>query len=212
MIIVAPDSYKGCLNASAVAHAIELGIRRVWPNKEIHLFPMADGGEGTLDVILTARSGVRLAISVAGINGAPVNVAYGVIDSATTPTAVIEIAQIVGLPLAQHTSVASRTTTGIGELIIHCLDQGIRRFLIGLGGSGTNDAGVGLLHALGARIVHDQGSSKPPLADSLKKITSIDFSTMDPRIKQCEIILLTDVDNPLTGKMGATQTYGPQKA
>lgn len=207
-VIIAPDSFKGTLSALQAARAIEVGVRRVFPQAAIQLFPMADGGEGTLDAVLFAMEGERRLAMVSGVTGHPLQAAYGVIHG---DTAVIEAAQVVGLALAGETAVAARTTFGLGELIRHCLDGGLRRFLIGLGGSSTNDGGAGLLAALGVQLLDAQGKLIAPTPAGLADLARVDFTDCDDRLAQCDLVLLSDVDNPLCGASGATATFGPQK-
>ncbi|MGE5027411.1 MAG: glycerate kinase [Betaproteobacteria bacterium] len=209
-VVIAPDAFKGSLTALEAAQAMALGIRRAWPAADIRLFPMADGGEGTLDAVLAATGGRRLQAIVTGAHGKPLAADYGLLGEAT---AVIEVAQVVGftLPGVSGVPVAERTTWGVGELLRHCLDQGIRRFWVGLGGTVSNDAGVGMLAALGARLSTGSGAAIAPTLSGLAEFGAADFSGLDPRLKSSEIILLSDVGNPLSGEHGATAVFGPQK-
>jgi len=217
-IVIAPDSFKGSLTALEAARAMEAGARRVFPDSSIQLFPMADGGEGTLDAVLFATRGERRTIVVAGAAGEPVEADYGVIRDARGviadprgDIAVIESAQVVGLTLAGASDVARRSTVGLGELVRHCLDAGLRRFMIGLGGSSTNDGGTGVLAALGVRLLDAHGEPVAPTPAGLARLFHADFSALDARLLQSDITLMTDVDNPLCGAAGATATFGPQK-
>lgn len=209
-VVIAPDSFKGSLSALEAAQAMARGVRRVWPATDIRLFPMADGGEGTLDAVLAATGGSRLQAVVTGAYGKSLTADYGLLEEAV---AVIEVARVVGitLPGVREVPVAERTTWGIGELMRHCLDQGIRRFWIGLGGSASNDGGAGMLAALGARFFAGSGAAIAPTLSGLAEFEEADFSGLDPRLKSCEIILLADVNNPLCGECGATAVFGPQK-
>jgi len=210
VIVIAPDSFKGSLSALEAAQAMARGVRRVWAAAEIRLLPMADGGEGTLDAVLAATGGRRLQVTVTGAHGKPVAVAYGQLDDGA---AVIEVAQVVGitLPGVREVPVVERTTWGVGELMRHCLDLGVRRIWVGLGGSASNDGGVGMLAALGAQFLADSGAVIVPTLSGLAEFETADFSGLDPRLKSCKIILLTDVSNPLCGERGATAVFGPQK-
>jgi glycerate kinase len=210
-LVVAPDSFKGSLSALDAARAMEAGVRRVVPDIRTRLFPMADGGEGTLDVVLYATRGERRNVWVAGAVGEPVEAAYGIVRDAGGDLAVIESAQVVGLTMAGASNVAHRSTRGVGELLRHCLDQGLRRFMIGLGGSSTNDGGAGVLAALGVRLLDDAGQAIAPTPAGLATLHRMDFSALDSRLADSTIILMTDVDNPLCGADGATATFGPQK-
>jgi glycerate 2-kinase len=198
-VLVAPDSFKGSLTAAEAARAMARGVLDVWPDAEIRLFPMADGGEGTLDAVLAAVAGERRSAEVTDAIGNPLRAEYGVLPDGT---AVIETARIIGLTLPGVTGVpvARRTTAGVGELLRHCLASGIRRFMIGLGGSATNDGGIGMLQALGLRVKERQG-----------ELAALDFTALEPRLARCDITLLADVTNPLCGPQGATAVFGPQK-
>lgn len=210
-ILIAPDSFKGTLPALAVAQAISDGIMQALPQAQIQMLPLADGGEGTLDAVLYAISGERRSAQVSGVQGAPIHADYGVIGTGPNAIAVLEAAQVVGLSLAGDSAVAQRTTRGLGELLRHCLDCGLRHFLIGLGGTSTNDGGAGMLVALGAKLCDTAGLAIAPHPHGLAALHHIDWAGLDPRLATCNITLLTDVDNPLYGSDGATATFGPQK-
>jgi glycerate kinase len=209
-VVLAPDSFKGSLSASAAAAAIAEGLRRVWPDADLRLCPMADGGEGTLDAVLSC-GGQRLTDSVSDVSGKPLAVAYGLIGEPVT--AVLEVAQVVGLtdPAVAAVDVEHRTTLGVGEMIRNRLDAGVRRFMIGLGGSSTNDGGAGLLAALGLSITDARGRAIAPTPAGLAALAAIDASGLDPRLADARIIVMSDVNNPLTGDRGATAIFGPQK-
>ncbi len=209
-ILIAPDSFKGTLSALAAARAIEIGIQRVLPDAITHCLPLADGGEGTLDVLLFAAQGERKTAQVTDANGDLMAADYGLLTQAQGTIAVLEAAQVVGLSQAR-VDVARRTTRGLGELLRLCLDQGVRRFLIGVGGSSTNDGGAGLLAALGMRLLDAAGNAIEPSPHGLAALDHIDFVALDARLAECDITVLTDVDNPLCGLTGATAVFGPQK-
>lgn len=210
VVVIAPDSFKGSLSALQAAQAMAQGVRRVWPDADIRLRPMADGGEGTLDAVLAACGGRRLEAEVTGAHGRPLQASYALLADGT---ALIEVAQVVGLTLpgVREVTVAERSTRGIGELVRLCLDQGVRRMWIGLGGSATNDGGVGMLAALGARFLDRGGAAIAPTLTGLAEFETADFSGLDPRLSGCELHLLTDVSNPFCGEQGATAVFGPQK-
>ena len=210
-ILIAPDSFKGTLAALPAAQAIADGIRQVLPQARVQIFPMADGGEGTLDAILYALPGERRNALVADALGMPIRADYAVLNAAPDAIAVLEAAQVVGLNQAGQSDVTQRSTFGLGELLRHCLDQGLRRFMIGLGGSSTNDGGAGLLAALGVKLCDASGAVIAPNPQGLAALHHIAWDALDPRLAQCEITLLTDVDNPLCGAEGATAIFGPQK-
>ena len=209
-VVLAPDSFKGSLSAAAAAAALAEGLRRVWPDADLRLCPMADGGEGTLDAVLS-RGGRRSTDRVSDVSGQPLTVAYGSIGEPAT--AVLEVAQVVGLtdPAVATIDVEHRTTLGVGELMRHRLDAGVRRFMIGLGGSSTNDGGAGLLAALGLSLTDARGQAIAPTPAGLAALAAVDASGLDPRLAEAEIIVMSDVNNPLTGDRGATAIFGPQK-
>jgi len=209
-VVLAPDSFKGSLSASDAAAAIAEGLRRVWPDADLRLCPMADGGEGTLDAVLS-RGGQRLTAGISDVAGKPLAVAYGLIGEPAT--AVVEVAQVVGLtdPAVAAIDVEHRTTLGVGEMIRNRLDAGVRSFMIGLGVSSTNDGGAGLLAALGLSLTDARGRAIEPTPAGLATLAAVDASRLDPRLADARIIVMSDVNNPLTGERGATAIFGPQK-
>jgi len=214
-IVLAPDSFKGSLFAPEACAAMEAGLRRVWPDANISARPMADGGEGTLDAILHASAGAatRESLRVPGAVGIEVEAAYGVIGAPREHVAVIEIAQIVGITdaVAMRVDAGARDTRGIGVLIRVLLDRGVRDFRIGLGGSSTNDGGAGLLASIGARLLDARGEPVEPTPRGLQRLSSVSVDTLDARLAQSRITILSDVDNPLCGPSGAIAVFGPQK-
>jgi len=209
-VVIAPDSFKGSIPADAAATAIATGLRRVWPDADLRLRPMADGGEGTLDAVLS-RGGTRRTARVAGASGAPLDAGFGLIDN--DATAVIEIAQVVGLTDAAVAAVPveRRSTRGLGELVRLLLDAGVRNYLIGLGGSSTNDGGAGLLAALGLKLADAKGRDVDPTPAGLAALAEVDASVLDSRLAHAHITIMSDVDNPLCGERGATAIFGAQK-
>jgi glycerate 2-kinase len=209
IIVIAPDSFKGSLDAPEAARAIAAGLRRVWADAGLRECPLADGGEGTLDAILSA-GGERRMQRVEGAGGATIDAAYGLLGQ---NTAVIEIAQIVGITdaLAMATPVARRSTRGVGQLFAQLLDSGVRTFLVGVGGSSTNDGGAGLLEALGVRLLDDAGCTVAPTPEGLARVARVDTQAMNPHLASARITLMSDVNNPLCGDSGATAVFGPQK-
>lgn len=210
IVVIAPDSFKGSASASAVAQAIARGLARVWPDAIARKCPMADGGEGTLDAILS-NGGKRHSRTVRSASGGPISASYGLIEEGAT--LVIEAAQVVGLTHAAGTavSVEQRSTQGIGELILAGLDAGLRRILIGVGGSSTNDGGAGMLVALGLQLHDASGRTVSPNPEGLASLASVDASAIDARLADTTITIMSDVNNPLTGARGATVIFGPQK-
>ena len=209
-VVIAPDSFKGSIPAEAAATAIATGLRRVWPDADLRLRPMADGGEGTLDAVLS-RGGTRRTARVAGASGAPLDAGFGLIDN--DATAVIEIAQVVGLTDAAVAAVPveRRSTRGLGELMRLLLDAGVRNYLVGLGGSSTNDGGAGLLAALGLKLADAKGRDVDPTPAGLAALAEVDASVLDSRLAHAHITIMSDVDNPLCGERGATAIFGAQK-
>jgi len=209
VVVLAPDSFKGSLSAADAAAAIAIGLRRVWPEAEVRLCPLADGGEGTLDAVLTG-GGQRRSTRVSGAAGMPVDAAYGMIGH---DTAVIESAQVVGLTDARATAhpVETRSTRGLGELLRLLLDTGAKHILAGLGGSSTNDGGAGLLAALGVKLLDANARSVEPTPAGLAALARVEVDALDPRLAATRITILSDVENPLCGERGATAIFGAQK-
>ena len=214
-IVLAPDSFKGSLSAPDVCAALGRGIARALPDAQIVARPMADGGEGTLDAVLAAvgAAGRRQAHTVQGAGGAMADAAYGVIGEGAAAIAVIEVAQVVGITdtRALAVPVADRSTRGVGEMIAALLDRGVRRFMIGLGGSSTNDGGSGMLAALGLALADRDGRPVDATPRALAALARVDAARLDPRLSECEIRIMSDVNNPLCGDLGATAIFGPQK-
>jgi glycerate kinase len=209
IIVVAPDSFKGSLTAQEVAEAIGKGLTAAIPDAEIRLCPIADGGEGTLDALLHA-GGTRQHLTVRGASGAAHQAATGILSDGS---AVIESAEIVGItdPAGMSVPVTERTTLGVGDAIRAQLDAGCTRFLIGLGGSSTNDGGIGLLAALGVRFLDANNNDIDPVPQALNQLVRIDISGLDKRLKDVHITAMSDVNNPLCGDKGASAVFGPQK-
>jgi glycerate 2-kinase len=212
-IVIAPDSFKGSLTAAEVAGAVAGGLRRVWPDAQITLLPLSDGGEGWVDTIVTAAGGRRVTESVTGPLGDPVEATYGLIELPEGRGAVIEMASASGLHLIDRSTADPRRTTtyGTGELIVRALDRGVRRLLVGIGGSATNDGGAGLAEALGVSLLDAGGARLGPGGAELARLEHVDISGIDRRIREVEVLVASDVDNPLTGEHGASAVFGPQK-
>jgi glycerate kinase len=210
-IIIAPQSFKGSLSAREVAVAMANGIRRVLSDVTLVLLPMADGGEGTVDALVSATGGRLINSEVTGPLGEKVVATWGILSNGTT--AVIEMAAASGLTLVppEMLNPMVATTYGTGELIQAALDAGCRRLIIGVGGSATNDGGAGMAQALGARLLDTEGSELPRGGAALVHLKRIDISGLDARLKECEVTVVCDVTNPLYGEHGASWVYGPQK-
>lgn len=210
-IVIAPDSYKESLSALQVATQIEAGFREIFPDASFVKLPVADGGEGTVEAMVAATQGDIVQIEVTGPLGEPVNAFYGV--SGDQQCAFIEMAAASGLeqvPVAKRNPLVT-TSWGTGELIRHALDSGVKHIIIGIGGSATNDGGIGMVQALGAKLLDNHGEPLGPGGGELQKLASVDISELDKRLKECRIEVACDVNNPLIGEEGASAVFGPQK-
>ncbi|EZH80837.1 glycerate kinase [Ectopseudomonas composti] len=209
-IVIAPDSFKESLSAPDVAAAIARGWQQVFPEAECLLRPMADGGEGTVDALLAAVGGERRECEVCGPMGEPVKAHWGWLGQGT---AVIEMAAASGLHWVPHEQRDARLASsfGTGELIREALDAGATRIILGLGGSATNDAGMGLLQALGIRFLDTQGRELAPGGAALADLDQLDLGDLDARLLNVQVEVAADVDNPLCGPRGASAVFGPQK-
>lgn len=209
-IILAPDSFKGSLSSINVIRIMKQVIQDEWPDAEVIGVPMADGGEGTLDCVLSIPGAVLTEVQVHDPLHRIHTACY--IRIPAMRTAVIEMAEASGLLLVekQLRDPMISTTFGCGELITDALNNGLRKFIFFLGGSATNDAGAGLMAALGVKFYQDSILLHPS-PNNLKNCTRIDFSTADPRLSKCEVTIATDVNNPLCGSTGASHIFGPQK-
>jgi glycerate kinase len=210
-IVIAPDSFKESLSAKAVANCIQQGFRHVFPDADYHLLPLADGGEGTVDVLLQGLKGNKRKSSVTDPLGRVMTAEWALLDGGQT--ALIEIAAASGLDLVatDERNPMVTSTFGTGQLIKEALDHGVNKILIGLGGSATNDGGAGIVQALGGKLLDDQGEPIPLGGAALHQLDSMDLSEMHPRCGCVEFILACDVANPLCGEHGASQIFGPQK-
>lgn len=210
-IVVAPDSYKGSLTAVAVAAAMEQGILTVYPRAKVTKVPIADGGEGTVAALVTATAGQIIRQYVTGPLGDSTEACWGILGDGTT--AVIEMAAASGLTLLTKDKRDPRTATtyGTGQLVKAALDRGIRKLIIGIGGSATNDGGAGMAQALGVKFLDSGGNLLLPGGAALAGLASIDLAGIDPRLTEAAILVACDVDNPLCGPQGAAAVYGPQK-
>ncbi|WP_449539780.1 glycerate kinase [Ferdinandcohnia sp. Marseille-Q9671] len=210
-VLIALDSFKGSISSIEGSKAISEGIREVYQEAEIVILPLADGGEGTVEALLHATSGNLIETTVTGPLLEKVHAVYGVLGDQVT--AVIEIAAACGLPLIPNgkRNPAVTTSYGVGELILDACDRGCRKFVIGLGGSSTNDAGVGMLQALGYRFLTKEGHEVRFGGQVLKEIERIDTTNVHPVLKECTFQIACDVHNPLYGPNGAAAIFGPQK-
>lgn len=211
-ILICPQSFKGSLDALGVAHAIQDGLRIVWGDEHDYVVsPVADGGEGTVEALITATNGRYIETTVEDPLGRHVQAVWGMLPDDTT--AVIEMAAASGLPRLERSERNPMVTStfGTGQLIRAALDAGATRLIIGLGGSATNDAGAGMAHALGARFLDRSGRYLPRGGKALLRLERIDVTHLDPRLRDVEIVLASDVTNTLCGPEGASAVYGPQK-
>ena len=210
-IIIAPDSYKENLTAMEVATAIEAGFRQVMPDAEYIKLPMADGGEGTVQSLVDASNGSIIEHQVTGPLGEQVPAFFGIMGDGKT--AVIEMAAASGLHLVSPNFRNPMLTTsyGTGELILAALDHGVDHIIVGIGGSATNDGGIGMAQALGVQLLDNKGQALGFGGQALAQLASIDITTVDPRLAHIKLEVACDVDNPLCGKKGASHIFGPQK-
>ncbi|CAG7649334.1 glycerate kinase [Paenibacillus allorhizosphaerae] len=211
--VIAPDSYKGSLTASKVGETMARALLEEMPQADVRIIPMADGGEGTVDALVQAAGGQTVPVQATGALGEPVDTYVGVIGGHSEASVIIEVANIFGLPMvdAQQRNPMNTTSRGLGDAIRFMLDQGLRRFVIGLGGSATNDGGLGMLSALGLRFTCRSGRTATGFGRELAELTGVDWSGLDPRLKECRLTIACDVTNPLLGPQGASYVFGPQK-
>lgn len=209
-VVVATDSFKGSLSSMEAGNAIKRGIKQAHPYANVIVRPLADGGEGTVEALVEGMNGTYHYVNVTNPLGQKVKACYGIIECTT---AVIEIASAAGITLidTQEKNPMLTTTYGVGEIIIDALSKGCRRFIIGLGGSVTNDGGAGMLQALGFDLLDSQGQPIPQGAQGLKKLMTIHDAHVFPELKKCDFLIACDVNNPLCGPQGASAVYGPQK-
>lgn len=209
-VVIASDSFKGSASSQEVASLLEQGVRRVVPNCRVSSFAIADGGEGTVDAVVSAKNGEIRTVTVSGPLGEEVEAHYGMIDH---KTAVLEMAEASGITLIEQNSENARkaSSLGVGQVILDAIDQGAEKIYVGLGGSATSDGGAGMAKALGVRFLDSEGEPIPCGLEGLQSLASIDCSRLTTKLSGVELIALTDVSNPLTGTDGAVSVYGPQK-
>ena len=208
--VLVPDSFKGTLSSKRICEIMEGQIKEIFPSASVIKIPVADGGEGSVDCFLSAMDGERVDLSVSGPFFDAVDGFYGLIDGGNT--AVIEMAAVAGLPLVENNKNPLKTTTfGVGELIKNALDRGVKKIIVGLGGSCTNDFGCGTACALGAKFFDKDGNSFIPTGGTLLDIAKIDLSKIDERINDVDIEVMCDIDNPPFGPFGAARVFAPQK-
>lgn len=210
-VVIAIDSLKGSLSSMEAGMAIKDGILAAKPDAEVIVKPLADGGEGTTDALIEGMNGERIDLTVTGPMHTPVDAYYGYLKD--TNTAVMEMASAAGITLIPDSekNPLLATSYGVGEMINDAIQRGCRNFIIGIGGSVTNDGGIGMLKALGVRFLDENGEDAGEGGQALAKVARIDVSGMNPLLKECHIQVACDVNNPLCGENGSTYVYGPQK-
>jgi glycerate kinase len=210
-ILVAPLEFKGSLTAGQAARAMERGVRRGWPEAEVVRLPLADGGPGTADALVEALGGRWHTVPAHDALGRPIDAQWASWDDGAS--GVVEMARASGLALLAPSERDAKVTStfGTGELIAHAVAQGVRRLLVGVGGSATNDAGAGALQALGYVLLDAGGRPLPPGGLALRNLDRIDASRILPALRDLRMTVMTDVLNPLCGPQGASHVYGPQK-
>lgn len=209
--VIAIDSFKGSLSSMEAGYAIAEGIKRTDAHAEVMVRPLADGGEGTVEALVLGMGGAMESVRVTGPLGAPVVCKYGVLEE--TKTAVIEMAGAAGITLisSKQRNPLYTTTYGVGEVIRDAIGKGCRRFLVGIGGSATNDGGIGMLQALGYGFLDHEGKQVPFGAKGLEQLKKITDMYVIPELKECAFRIACDVTNILCGENGCSAVYGPQK-
>ena len=210
-VVVAIDSLKGSLSSIEAGMAIRDGVLAAKPDAEVIVKPLADGGEGTTDALIEGMNGKRIDLTVTGPMHSPVDAYYGYL--ADSHTAVMEMASAAGITLvpAEEKNPLLATSYGVGEMMNDALQKGFRNFIIGIGGSATNDGGIGMLKALGVHFLDENGEDVGEGGQALAKVTQIDISGLNPLLKEGQIQVACDVNNPLCGENGSTYVYGLQK-
>ena len=214
-VVVAIDSFKGSLSSMEAGQAIAEGVKRVYQHAEIAVRPLADGGEGTVEALVEGMGGIFVTKEVTGPLGEKVEAVYGIIESKDdlSKTAIIEMSAAAGITLVPEESrnPMNTTTYGVGELILDAIERGCRYFIVGIGGSATNDGGVGMLQALGYDFVTREGKAISYGGNGLRELASIEESNVHPTLKECTFKVACDVTNPLCGENGSSAIFGPQK-
>ena len=210
-IIIAIDSFKGSLSSLEAGKITADSIKEIYPQAKTRIFPLADGGEGTLDALTAGMNGRIIATEVTGPLGNMIPSRYGIIEASRL--AIIEMADAAGITLVKpkKRNPLNTTTYGLGELILQAVENGCREFIIGIGGSATNDCGIGMLTALGAKFTKADGTPAPITGSGVGEISSIDISQLNPVLKECRFRIACDVTNPLYGPNGCSEIYAPQK-
>ena len=214
-VVVAIDSFKGSLSSMEAGQAIAEGVKCVYQNAEVVVRPLADGGEGTVETLVEGMGGIFVTKKVTGPLGEKVEAIYGIIESKDdlSKTAIIEMSATAGITLVPEESrnPMNTTTFGVGELILDAIERGCRHFIVGIGGSATNDGGVGMLQALGYDFLTREGKAISYGGNGLRELVSIEESNVHPNLKECTFKVACDVTNPLCGENGSSAIFGPQK-
>ncbi len=210
-VVIAIDSFKGSLSSVDAGMAAAEGIKKAIPEAETIVRPVADGGEGTVDALCYGLGGLNMTVDVTGPLGDKVKAGYGIVPS--DRTAIIEISSAAGITLVEEDkrNPMYTTTYGVGEIISDAIDKGCRNFIIGIGGSATNDGGIGMLQALGFELLGSDGNAVSYGAQGLSELVSINFDKVNPKLRECSFYIACDVTNPLCGKNGCSNVFGPQK-
>lgn len=214
-VVVAIDSFKGSLSSMEAGQAIAEGVKRVYQSAKVVVRPLADGGEGTVEALVEGMGGIFVTKEVTGPLGEKVEAVYGVIESKedSSKTAIIEMSAAAGITLVPEESrnPMNTTTYGVGELILDAIERGCRHFIVGIGGSATNDGGVGMLQALGYDFLTREGTHISYGGNGLRELASIKDTNVHPKLKECAFKVACDVTNPLCGENGSSAIFGPQK-
>ncbi len=207
-VVIVPDSFKGTLSATEVCSVLSGCLKERYPDIEVIQIPVADGGEGTVEALLTAMGGEKIYCTVKSPLGSDITAYYGLLPDGT---AVIEMAQASGITIEKENNALRASSYGTGQLILDAINKGARDILIGIGGSATTDGGIGTVAALGGRFLDKNGREVHRCGEGLSLIDSIDISDLDKRLTECNITVLCDVVNPLYGENGAAYVFSPQK-
>ena len=210
-IVIAPDSFKGSLTATEAADAIEIGFRAVYPDAEYVKVPMADGGEGTVQSLVDSTCGTIINQSVIGPMGDMVSGFFGILGDSRTAVVEMDAPSGIHLVKPEERNIYLASSFGTGQLINAALDHGCDKLIIGLGGSATNDGGMGMMKALGGQFLDQSSAPLAPDVGALSQLARIDWQHLNPRLGKTEIFVAWDVDNPLCGENGAARVFGPQK-
>jgi len=210
-ILIAIDSFKGSLSSLEAGKAIKDGIINIYPEADVKIKPLADGGEGTVDALVSGMGGKIIAVDVTGALGEQVEAHYGIIEN--KKLAVMEMAAAAGITMVpeEKRNPKNTTTFGVGEMILDAMQRGCRDFIIGIGGSATNDGGIGMLEAMGVVFYNEKGEKLGPYGLDMLRVAKVDVSGLKQELKECTFRIACDVKNTLCGPMGAAYVYGPQK-